>query len=77
MNLILVIDSSPGGQGFKNKKLFYESRDILSIYQGGEAIDGENAVSNLLFNSKVITMMQLEKNMLCRVAVTLQVWVVF
>ena len=49
----LVIDASPGGQGFKNKKLFYESRDILSIYQGGEAIDGENAVSNLLFNSKV------------------------
>ena len=49
----LVIDASPGGQGFKNKKLFYEPRDILSIYQGGETIDGENAVSNLLFNSKV------------------------
>ena len=49
----LVIDASPGGQGFKNKKLFYESRDILSIYQGGEVIEGENAVSNLLFNSKV------------------------
>ena len=49
----LVIDASPGGQGFKNKKLFYEPRDILSIYQGGETIDGENSVSNLLFNSKV------------------------
>jgi len=49
----LVIDASPGGQGFKNKKLFYEPRDILSIYQGGERIDGENSVSNLLFNSKV------------------------
>ena len=49
----LVIDASPGGQGFKNKKLFYEPRDILSIYQGGETIDGENAVSDLLFNSKV------------------------
>ena len=49
----LVIDASPGGQGFKNKKLFYEPRDILSIYQGGETIDGEKSVSNLLFNSKV------------------------
>ena len=49
----LVIDASPGGQGFKNKKLFYEPRDISSIYQGGETIDGENSVSNLLFNSKV------------------------
>jgi len=49
----LVIDASPGGQGFKNKKLFYEPRDILSIYQGGETINGENSVSNLLFNSKV------------------------
>ena len=49
----LVIDASPGGQGFKNKKLFYEPRDILSIYQGGETTDGENAVSDLLFNSKV------------------------
>ena len=53
MNLILVIDASPGGQGFKNKKLFYEPRDILSIYQGGETIDGEKSVSDLLFNSKV------------------------
>ena len=49
----LVIDASPGGHGFKNKKLFYEPRNILSIYQGGETIDGENAVSDLLFNSRV------------------------
>jgi glyceraldehyde-3-phosphate dehydrogenase (NAD(P)) len=49
----LVIDASPGGQGFKNKKLFYEPRDIMSIYQGGETVEGENAVSDLLFNSKV------------------------
>jgi len=49
----LVIDASPGGNGFKNKKLFYEPRNILSIYQGGETIDGENAVSDLLFNSRV------------------------
>ena len=49
----LVIDASPGGHGFKNKTLFYEPRNILSIYQGGETIDGENAVSDLLFNSRV------------------------
>ena len=49
----LVIDASPGGHGFKNKKLFYEPRNILTIYQGGETIDGENAVSDLLFNSRV------------------------
>jgi len=49
----LVIDASPSGYGFKNKKLFYEPRNILSIYQGGETIDGENAVSDLLFNSRV------------------------
>tara|TARA_Y100000590_G_scaffold253013_1_gene284213 strand:+ start:1147 stop:2196 length:1050 start_codon:yes stop_codon:yes gene_type:complete len=49
----LVIDASPGGNGFKNKKLFYEPRDILSIYQGGETVDGENAVSDILFNSRV------------------------
>jgi len=49
----LVIDASPGGVGFKNKKLFYEPRDILSIYQGGETVEGNNAVSDLLFNSKV------------------------
>ena len=49
----LVIDASPGGQGFKNKKLFYEPRNVSSIYQGGETVEGENAVSDLLFNSKV------------------------
>ena len=49
----LVIDASPGGHGFRNKKLFYEPRNIMSIYQGGETIDGENAVSDLLFNSRV------------------------
>ena len=31
----LVIDASPGGIGIKNKKLFYEPRDMMSIYQGG------------------------------------------
>ncbi len=49
----MVIDASPGGVGFKNKKLFYEPRNILSIYQGGETIEGDNAVSDMLFNSRV------------------------
>tara|TARA_Y100001960_G_scaffold333284_1_gene437562 strand:- start:2216 stop:3265 length:1050 start_codon:yes stop_codon:yes gene_type:complete len=49
----LVIDASPGGIGFKNKKLFYDPRNISAIYQGGETIEGENAVSDLLFNSRV------------------------
>jgi len=49
----LVIDASPGGIGFKNKKLFYEPRNIMSIYQGGETIEGVNAVSDILFNSRV------------------------
>ena len=48
----LVIDASPGGHGFKNKQNVYESRDLMAIYQGGETILGNNAVSDLLFNSR-------------------------
>ena len=48
----LVIDASPGGTGFKNKKNLYEPKRILAIYQGGESVTGENAVSDLLFNSR-------------------------
>ena len=49
----LVIDASPGGNGYKNKKNIYESKNIPVIYQGGESIVGDNAVSDLLFNSRV------------------------
>ena len=49
----LVIDASPGGQGFKNKKKLYEPRNICAIYQGGEASAGPESVSDLLFNSRV------------------------
>ena len=49
----LVIDASPGGTGFHNKKNLYEPKDILAIYQGGETIVGDNKVSDLLFNSRV------------------------
>lgn len=48
----LVIDASPGGFGFKNKKSLYEPRNLMAIYQGGETIVGEQAVSDLLFNSR-------------------------
>ena len=48
----LVIDASPGGTGFKNKKSLYEPRGILAIYQGGETVYGDSAVSDLLFNSR-------------------------
>lgn len=49
----LVIDASPGGQGFNNKKNLYAPRNILAIYQGGETTMGDKAVSDLLFNSRV------------------------
>ena len=49
----LVIDAAPGGFGFKNKVNLYEPKNLMAIYQGGESITGENAVSDLLFNSRV------------------------
>ena len=48
----LVIDAAPGGHGFKNKQALYGPRDIMAIYQGGETVAGDNAVSDLLFNSR-------------------------
>ena len=48
----LVIDASPGGQGYRNKVDLYEPRNILAIYQGGETIYGEHSVSDILFNSR-------------------------
>jgi glyceraldehyde-3-phosphate dehydrogenase (NAD(P)) len=48
----LVIDASPSGHGFMNKKNLYEPKGIMAIYQGGETIYGEKAVSDLLFNSR-------------------------
>jgi len=48
----LVIDASPGGQGFNNKKILYEPKQVMAIYQGGETTMGEKAVSDLLFNSR-------------------------
>jgi len=49
----LVIDAAPSGHGFLNKKNLYEPKDVMAIYQGGETIYGEKAVSDLLFNSRV------------------------
>ncbi len=48
----LVIDASPEGYGFMNKKNLYEQKGVMAIYQGGETIYGEKAVSDLLFNSR-------------------------
>ena len=48
----LVIDASPGGHGFKNKQSLYDPKKIMAIYQGGETTMGEEAVSDLLFNSR-------------------------
>ena len=73
----LVIDASPGGIGYKNKKLFYEPRNILSIYQGGETVEGENAVSDLLFNSRVNYNDAIGKKHVMQGSVMLLEWVVF
>ena len=51
-NCDLVIDAAPGGHGYKNKKSLYEVKNIPAIYQGGESITGDAAVSDLLFNSR-------------------------
>jgi len=52
-NCDLVIDATPEGQGYKNKKNLYEPKNVMAIYQGGETIVGDQAVSDLLFNSRV------------------------
>jgi glyceraldehyde-3-phosphate dehydrogenase (NAD(P)) len=52
-NCDLVIDASPGGKGFLNKKNIYESRDIKAIFQGGETIFNSNTVADVIFNSRV------------------------
>ena len=51
-NCDLVIDAAPSGHGFLNKKNLYEPKDLMAIYQGGETVYGEKAVSDLLFNSR-------------------------
>lgn len=52
-NCDLVIDASPGGTGYVNKKTLYDPKGVMAIYQGGESIEGEKQVSDLLFNSRV------------------------
>jgi glyceraldehyde-3-phosphate dehydrogenase (NAD(P)) len=49
----IVIDASPGGTGYANKKQFYEPKGVMAIYQGGESVFGDERVSDLLFNSRV------------------------
>ena len=52
-NCDLVIDASPEGNGFLNKKNIYEQKGIKAIFQGGETIFNNNAVADVLFNSSV------------------------
>ena len=49
----LVIDASPGGKGVFNRKNIYEPKDIKAIFQGGETVFNDNAVADILFNSRV------------------------
>jgi len=49
----LVIDASPAGLGYLNKKTLYEPMNVKAIFQGGESVTGEKMVSDLLFNSRV------------------------
>ena len=48
----VVIDAAPSGHGYKNKKNLYDPKNLMAIYQGGETIMGDEAVSDLLFNSR-------------------------
>ena len=50
----LVIDASPGGNGFINKKNIYEPKGIKAIFQGGETIFNDNAVSDILLDRKSV-----------------------
>ena len=52
-NCDLVIDASLGGNGFINKKNIYEPNGIKAIFQGGETIFNDNAVADIIFNSRV------------------------
>ena len=61
-NSDLVIDASPGGVGYKNKTELYVPKNLMAIYQGGESITGNTAVSDLLFNSRVNYSDAFEKN---------------
>ncbi|MDE1830712.1 MAG: type II glyceraldehyde-3-phosphate dehydrogenase [Thaumarchaeota archaeon] len=49
----LVIDASPGGIGYVNKKTLYEPANVRAIFQGGEKITGEKSVAQIIFNSRV------------------------
>ncbi|MDE1861878.1 MAG: type II glyceraldehyde-3-phosphate dehydrogenase [Thaumarchaeota archaeon] len=52
-NCDLIIDASPGGLGYENKKTIYEPLNARAIFQGGEKITGKKSVAHLIFNSRV------------------------
>lgn len=49
----LVVDASPNGLGYKNKVSLYEPKGISAVYQGGESATGDQAVSDMIFNSRM------------------------
>lgn len=49
----MVIDTTPGGTGHRNKMSLYQNYDISVIYQGGESFFGAKSVSDFIFNSRV------------------------
>lgn len=49
----IIVDASPGGSGYRNKRTTYDTLNIPIIYQGGESTFGPEAVSDFIFNSRV------------------------
>lgn len=49
----LVIDAAKEGGGFENKKGLYEPMNKPAIFQGGEDRHGEQAVADIIHNSRV------------------------
>ena len=49
----LVVDAAKEGGGFANKKALYEPMSKPAIFQGGEDRHGEQAVADMIHNSRV------------------------
>lgn len=57
----LIIDASAEGNGFKNKKKFYQPLEKKAIFQGGEDRYGKYSVADIIHNSRVNYKKTLEK----------------
>ncbi len=49
----LIIDASKEGEGFNNKKNYYEPKKKSAIFQGGEERYGKHSVADIIHNSRV------------------------